>query len=53
MIAACEVFVLPLALRMPVVALVFGSLNLALLAYRVGVENAAWRQAELERAWPS
>ena len=53
MIAACEVFVLPLALGMPVVALVFGSLNLALLGYRVGVENAAWRQAELERAWPS
>jgi methyltransferase len=52
-IAACEVFVLPLALGMPLVALVFGGLNAVLISYRVSVENAAWRQAAIERPEPS
>ena len=41
LIVALEVPVLPLALGLPSVALVFGLLNLALLAYRIGVENRA------------
>lgn len=36
-----EIAVLPLALREPLVALVFSALNLALLAWRVRVENEA------------
>ena len=41
MIVALEVPVLPLALGLPSVALVFGLLNLALLAYRIHVEDGA------------
>jgi methyltransferase len=41
LIVAFEVPALALALSLPWVALVFGVLNLALLAYRIRVENAA------------
>lgn len=41
LIVAFEVPVLPMALSLPWVALVFGLLNLALLAHRVRVEDAA------------
>lgn len=41
LIVAFEVPALPLALSLPWVALVFGVLNLLLLAHRVRVENAA------------
>lgn len=44
LIVAIEIPSLPLALGMPLVALVFGVLNLALLAYRISIENRA-RQA--------
>ena len=39
LIVAFEVPVLPLALGLPAVALVFGALNLALLAYRIRIED--------------
>ena len=39
LIVAFEVPVLPLALGLPMVALVFGLLNLALLAYRIRIED--------------
>jgi len=41
LIVALEVPALPMALSLPWVALVFGILNLVLLAHRVRVENAA------------
>ena len=41
LIVAFEVPVLPLALGLPMVALVFGLLNLALLAYRIRIEDQA------------
>ena len=44
LVVAIEIPTLPLALDMPKTALVFGVLNLALLAYRISIENAA-RQA--------
>lgn len=45
LIVAFEIPALPLGLGMPLVALVFGLLNLALLAYRIRVENDARRTA--------
>ena len=39
LIVAFEVPVLPLALGLPMVAVVFGLLNLALLAYRIRIED--------------
>jgi methyltransferase len=41
LIVALEVPILPLALGLPWVALVFGGLNAALLLYRIRVENRA------------
>jgi methyltransferase len=41
LIVACEVPALPMALSLPWVALSFGLLNLALLAHRIRVEDAA------------
>jgi methyltransferase len=43
LLVACEIPVLPLALSLPWVALVFGVLNLALLGYRISVEDEARR----------
>jgi methyltransferase len=40
-VVVAEIAVLPLAFREPLVALAFSALNLALLAWRVRVENAA------------
>lgn len=40
-VVALEIFVLPLALRSPMLALVFGLLNLAMLAWRIRVEGRA------------
>jgi methyltransferase len=40
-VVACEIAVVPLALGLPVYALVFFLLNLAILAVRIRVENAA------------
>jgi len=42
-IVAVEIPALPLALGMPIVALVFGAANLALLGFRIAIENAARR----------
>ena len=41
LIVALEIPVLPLALGLPWVALIFGGLNLVLLAWRIAVENGA------------
>jgi methyltransferase len=41
-----EIAVLPLVFDLPLYALVFSLLNASLLAIRLGVENAALRQAE-------
>jgi methyltransferase len=41
LIVALEIAVVPLALRLPVVALVFSIANAALLAYRIRIENEA------------
>jgi len=41
LIVAFEIPVLPLALGLPMVAVVFGLLNLALLAYRIRIEDQA------------
>lgn len=40
-VVGLEIFVLPLAFDLPVVALLFGVANLALLAWRIRVENRA------------
>ena len=40
-VVTLEIFVLPLALGLPIAALVFGLANLALLAWRIRVENRA------------
>jgi methyltransferase len=40
-VVIAEIAVLPLAFRLPLVALVFSALNLALLAWRIQVENQA------------
>ena len=40
-VVVCEIAVIPLALGLPVYALVFFMLNLAVLAVRIRVENAA------------
>ncbi len=44
LIVAVEIPLLPLLLGMPGLAMLFGGLNLALLAYRIHVENAARRR---------
>ena len=44
-VVALEIFVLPLAFGLWAVALVFGIANLALLAWRIRVENQALRAA--------
>jgi methyltransferase len=49
LIAAVEVVVLPLALGLQVVAVVFGVLNVALILWRIRVENAAWERAAYAR----
>ena len=41
LIVALEIAVVPLALGLPVVALVFSAANAALLAYRIRIENEA------------
>jgi methyltransferase len=40
-VVALEIAVVPLALGLPLFALVFSAANVALLAYRIGVENQA------------
>lgn len=40
-VVSAEMFVLPLAVGLPVASLVFGLLNMAVLAWRIRVENAA------------
>ena len=40
-VVVAEIAVLPLAFREPMVALIFSALNLALLAWRLRIENAA------------
>ena len=40
-VVACEIFVLPLALHQPVLSLVFGFANLAVLWWRIRVEGRA------------
>lgn len=40
-VVALEIAVVPLALRLPLFALVFSAANAALLTYRIGVENQA------------
>lgn len=44
-VVAAEIAVLPLAFGMPVYAVVFTVLNAAVLALRIRVEDAAWREA--------
>ena len=44
-IVALEIAVVPLALGLPVLALVFSAANAALLAYRIRIENEALAQA--------
>jgi methyltransferase len=50
LVVVAEIAVVPLALGLPLFALVFSLANAALLAYRVRVENEAlaWAQAERE-----
>ena len=43
LIVALEIPALPLGLGLPMVAAVFGLLNVALLAYRINIEDAARR----------
>jgi methyltransferase len=40
-VVAAEIAVVPLALGLPLFALVFSAANAALLAYRIGIENRA------------
>ena len=40
-VVACEIFVLPLALHLPVLSLVFGAANLVVLWWRIRVEGRA------------
>lgn len=50
LIVLAEIAVVPLALGLPIYAAVFGALNVALLAYRVRVEEAALAWANHEGA---
>jgi methyltransferase len=43
-IVAVEIVALPLGIGLPAIALVFGLLNVALLAWRIRIEDAARRQ---------
>jgi methyltransferase len=46
-LVALEMPVLPLALGLPLYGLVFGLLNLAMLAWRIREENRAWSSVEV------
>jgi methyltransferase len=54
-VVALEIAVVPLALGLPLVALIFSMLNAAMLAYRISVENRAlaWAsQAKIQNTVP-
>jgi len=45
LIVALEIAVIPLALGLPVLALIFSAANAALLVYRIRIENEALARA--------